>query len=245
MLYRRNLAAVLGATFLLFCLTACSQSAADASEEDSPVTAVSGTGSEAEGGLYFPTNMKNEIIWADAASYNIIDNVEGLYEQSENVVVAFVTGYEAYLDGNMPFVLSKATVSETLKGDLKIGDEIAIEELGQHLKGGGDRSVDGIPLLFPGMKVILFLGSEASLGDTDKTGYGLTGSYLGKFIYHPDGTIYNFSLIGGDPELTLSDVTGPLTEEEFRALLPQGSTTAGTSEVTGTETTAAETAAAE
>ena len=96
MLYRRNLAAVLGATFLLFCLTACSQSAADVSEEDSPVTAVSGTGSEAEGGLYFPTNMKNEIIWADAASYNIIDNVEGLYEQSENVVVAFVTGYEAY-----------------------------------------------------------------------------------------------------------------------------------------------------
>ena len=71
------------------------------------------------------------------------------------------------------------------------------------------------------------------------------GFYLGKFIYHPDGTIYNFSLIGGDPELTLSDVTGPLTEEEFRALLPQGSTTAGTSEVTGTETTAAETAAAE
>ncbi len=65
---------------------------------------------KAEGGLYFPTNMKNEIIWADVAFYNIIDNVEGLYEQSENVVVAFVTGYEAYLDGNMPFVLSKATV---------------------------------------------------------------------------------------------------------------------------------------
>ncbi len=242
MLYRRNLAAILGVAFLLLCLTACSQSVAHSSEDSPSSIAASDTVTENEVSLYFPTDMENKVLRANFASG--IENVEELYEQSDNIVVALVTGYETYSD-DFSTVFSKAIIQETLKGDLQTGDEITVSETGEHLKDGNDRSVDGIPLLFPGMKVILFLGSEGPLRDATKTGYGLTGSYLGKFIYHPDGTIYNFSLIGGDPELTLSDVTGPLTEEEFRALLPQGSTTAGTSEVTGTETTAAETAAAE
>ena len=62
--------------------------------------------------------------------------------------------------------------------------------------------------------------------DPERTGYGLIGGYVGKFIYHPDGTIYNFSLLGGDNVMTLSDAKEPMTEEQFRALLPQESTTA-------------------
>lgn len=61
-----------------------------------------------------------------------------------------------------------------------------------HLEDGSDISIGGIPLLYPGMKVILFLDEEAPLLDPTRTGYGLVGSYLGKFIYHPDGTIYIF-----------------------------------------------------
>ena len=220
---RKKLASVLAIALLLLCLTACSQSVAHSPADSPSSIAASDTDTENEVSLYFPTNMENEVLRANFASG--IENVEELYEQSDNIVVALVTGYETYSDDFSSAVFSKATIQETLKGDLQTGDEITVSETGEHLKDGNDRSVDGIPLLFPGMKVILFLGSEGPLRDATKTGYGLTGSYVGKFIYHPDGTIYNFSLLGEKPILTLSDVTGPLTEEEFRALLPQENTT--------------------
>ncbi len=194
---------------LLFCLTACERNVENSS-------------------LYFPQNTNNETMSGTISSEQIMETVAELYERSANIVVASVTEYEAYSVGSLPFVLSKAIVNETLKGDLKIGDEIAIEEVGEHLNGGNDLSIDGVPLLYPGMKVILFLGSESELENQNGSAYGTMGSYVGKFIYHPDGKIYNFSLIGGTPELTLSDVTGPLTEEEFRSLLPQESTTINT-----------------
>ena len=89
------------------------------------------------------------------------------------------------------------------------------------------------------MKVILFLNEGGQLIDPQKTGYGIIGTYLGKFIYHPDGTIYNFSLLGGDNALTLADAQEPLTEEEFRALLPQESNPSETD--TTIETTTADT----
>ncbi len=112
-------------------------------------------------------------------------------------------------------------VGEVLKGELQQGTQITISETGKHLEDGSDISIDGVPLLYPGMKVILFLDSEAPLVDPERTGYGLIGGYVGKFIYHPDGTIYNFSLLGGDNVMTLSDAKEPMTEEQFRALLPR------------------------
>jgi hypothetical protein len=176
--------------------------------------------------LYFPTNTNNQEL---SASFPYIEkNVYELYQNSENIVVANILDYDTYTDDYIPKVFSQAKVTEVLKGNLQVGNEITISETGKHLEDGSDISIGGIPLLYPGMKVILFLDEEAPLLDPTRTGYGLVGSYLGKFIYHPDGTIYNFSLLGGDDAMTLSDVTGPLTEEEFRSLLPQESTTINT-----------------
>ena len=173
--------------------------------------------------LYFPTDTNNQVL---SASFPYIEkNVNELYQNSENIIVANIIDYDFYTDGRSKRVYSRAEVIEALKGNLQIGNVITVSETGQHLSDGSDISIDGIPLLYPGMKVILFLGSEVPLLDPTRTGYGLVGDYLGKFIYHPDGTIYNFSLLGDDNAMTLSDVTGPLTEEEFRSLLPQESTT--------------------
>ena len=131
------------------------------------------------------------------SSENVMSDISELYERAENIVIASVTGYESYLDGGyLPFVFSQAVVEETLKGNLQKDDEIIISEVGEHREDGSDFSIDGVPLLYPGMKVILFLGLEGVLENNQKTGYGLTGSYVGKFIYHPDGTIYNFSFVG-------------------------------------------------
>lgn len=195
--------------------------------------------------LYFPTNTNNQRL---SASYPYIEkNIDELYQNSENVVVANIIDYDSYTDGYSNRVYSQAKVMEILKGDLQIGNQITVSETGQHLDDGSDISIDGIPLLYPGMKVILFLGTEVPLLDPTRTGYGLIGEYLGKFIYHPDGIIYNFSLLGGDNVMTLSDAQEPLTEEQFRALLPQESTTAAdtTTEAETTEATESETASTE
>ena len=89
MLYRRNLAAILGVAFLLLCLTACSQSVAHSPEDSPSSIAASDTDTENEVSLYFPTDMENKVLRANFASG--IENVEELYEQSDNIVGALVT----------------------------------------------------------------------------------------------------------------------------------------------------------
>ena len=205
--------AFLLAVGLLFNLTACSRPAGDDT-------------------LYFPTNTSNQEISASMSSENVMKDVGELYERADNVVVASVVGCEPYSDGWISFVYSQADIEETLKGELHQGERITITETGEHLENGNDYSIDGVPLLYPGMKVILFLDSEGPLEDPERTGYGLIGGYAGKFIYHPDGSIYSFSLLGGKHVRTLSDAKEPMTEEQFRALLPQESTTAADTSVT-------------
>lgn len=215
-----------GVLFLTLCFltvpTACNQTTSD---------------------LYFPTNINNQEMSA-SMSYEVKD-FEQLYGYAVNIIVGNVTDYETYYhpNGLHTNVFSQVEVEETLKGSIEVGEQITISETGQHLDNGTDISIDGVPLLYPGMKVILFLNEGGQLIDPQKTGYGIIGTYLGKFIYHPDGTIYNFSLLGGDNALTLADAQEPLTEEEFRALLPQESNPSETDTTGDTtiETTTADT----
>ncbi len=103
------------------------------------------------------------------SSENVMSDISELYERAENIVIASVTGYESYLDGGyLPFVFSQAVVEETLKGNLQKDDEIIISEVGEHREDGSDFSIDGVPLLYPGMKVILFLGLEGVLENNQK-----------------------------------------------------------------------------
>lgn len=165
---------------------------------------------ENDDGLYFPSkSAKNMNIDATMKAWNDTDQ---LYKEAYAIIVGTVTQADKQiLYNNIDHVAaSSVKVEKVIKGDIKEGDTIEIEETGVRMEYG-DISIDGTPLLRKNMKVLLFL-TETDDQVQGIPAYGIRGCYFGKFFYDENDVVYPATYFATENVIPLKDFSEPVKE---------------------------------
>ena len=164
--------------------------------------------------IYFPTHSTTEI---DGDFIDVAETIPELYDKSELVVIAYVTdAYDYKYNDNLTLACSKVKISKVIKGNLKEGDEISIEETG--CRKDIEVSIGGVPLLDNNMKVILFLTQPSDISQGFPA-YGIIDGVVGKFFYDNEGYIHHSSEFSDEPLFKLKDIQSKMKEKEFLKLI--------------------------
>ena len=159
-----------------------------------------------EQNVVFPdANTENKSMSATMRSTVIPTDLQDMEDKASNVVLCTVTDDSESETFESGLVLSYAgvTVEKVIKGALSEGDVLNITETGTRFEDH-DASIDGVPLLRKGMRVVLFLHDK-----TEQGRYGIVANYYGKLFVDGDGLVYPpsyFSARAG----TISGFTEPM-----------------------------------
>ena len=152
-------------------------------------------------------------------SYNNIKDLQ-------NDAYAIVTGdviksdEDVRYNDHIDIAISEVRIIDCYLGGLQTGDVISIEETGVR-NDKGDISIDGVPLLKEHMRVLLFLTEPSDVVQQTRSGYGILGSYQGKFFIDKNDFVYA-STDFSDQVTPLFELGNALSLSEFEEILSTG-----------------------
>lgn len=163
--------------------------------------------------LVFPEKGKNGALFAESGYCG--DTIQEMYELSANVIIGKVTENgvidEKYYKDS---VYANVCIEKTLKGELKPNDIIKVADIAV-IQDGMEITIDGVPLLKKGMRVMLFL-TNASKGklETEVEFYSIMGATAGRFFCDKNNKFHSVKEFTDTETYTVSDGDTPFSEEQ-------------------------------
>ena len=199
--------------FLLVFCAGCGESTTSEVEENITSSDSTETTVWEEPAYTFPSGP--EVAHGTIALSHWYQSMSELYNDTKYVVIGRV-----FLQEFPSTLQSKVWIDEVLSGDMQINQMITVSEIGFHFANEDEASVNAVPLLRPGERVLLFLNGPWEFVAPWETGYSLAGDYQGKFFYNQEENAwYPAGILGNQGALVFSDAAEPLSDKEFRMKL--------------------------
>lgn len=180
-------------------------------------TAVPDSQDDGEIDFLFPTTVSEGGISAEVAGCG--ETMSEMYNQSANVIVGTVVEHGTtdpkYFKTS---VYANVRVERVLKGGLSEDDTVRVADVGEFSDDGSEISVDGVPLLRRGMRVLLFLtdGHSYTVSDEGETmSYSIMGGEAGKFFIDENGLCHNVQEFTKAHTYVMSDSSPARTVDEL------------------------------
>lgn len=163
--------------------------------------------------LVFPEKGKNGALFAESGYCG--DTIQEMYELSANVIIGKVTENgvidEKYYKDS---VYANVCIEKTLKGELKPNDTIKVADIAV-IQDSMEITIDGVPLLKKGMRVMLFLtGASVGKFETEVKFYSIMGATAGRFFCDKNNKFHSVKEFTDADTYTVSDGDVPFSEEQ-------------------------------
>ena len=204
--------------FLLVFCAGCGESTTSEVEENITSSDSTETTVWEEPAYTFPSGP--EVAHGTIALSHWYQSMSELYNDTKYVVIGrvFLQEFPSTLQSKASYV--QVWIDEVLSGDMQINQMITVSEIGFHFANEDEASVNAVPLLRPGERVLLFLNGPWEFVAPWETGYSLAGDYQGKFFYNQEENAwYPAGILGNQGALVFSDAAEPLSDKEFRMKL--------------------------
>lgn len=204
------------AVLLLLC-TSCGQSGEESNGDSSGVSSSEDTTAWAEPTYIFPAGPEDgEMAICSSSGYSTINE---LCDDAEYIIIGRVFLREFQWIDSMCESIVQVWVDEVLSGDMQMDQMITVCEIGYQGSDGYTASVDYVPLLQEGERVLLFLNGPWEYPDPWKSGYAVLKDYEGKFFYKQEEDCWYAAGLLGKNASVPSDATEPIPDEELRQKL--------------------------
>ncbi len=147
----------------------------------------------------------DEANYAPAASLEFqlardFSSIAAISRNSANVVVGSVVRREDEPYQNVPFSIATIQIEQVIHGGLETGAQISVVETGGVFAGRSktepgatgrpvEAGLEGIPVMKPGERWLLFLDAPARIGPVQSGAYGIVGAFQGKLLIGSDDRI--------------------------------------------------------
>ena len=165
--------------------------------------------------LVFPEKGKSGVIYSESGYAG--QTIREMYDLSENVIIGAVTE-DGVIDEKYykKSVYANVCIEKTLKGEINTEETIMVADIGI-IQDGIEISIDGVPLLKKGMRVMLFLNRGRVIKlETEVTSYSIMGATAGKFFCDRNNKFHSVKEFS-NTTYTMSDGNIPFTEDEALA----------------------------
>ena len=127
-------------------------------------------------------------------------SIAAISRNSANVVVGNIVRRQDKPYQNVPFSIATVHVEQVIHGGLETGAEISVVETGGVFAGRSktepgatgrpvEAGLEGIAVMKPGERWLLFLDAPARIGPVQSGAYGIVGAFQGKLLIGSDDRI--------------------------------------------------------